>query len=111
MLQELRCNNHSNGSVVIHGGNRGEVINGSSNGCTGGNYHNRSGHLQELYAGAHHHGDEDHMHGADEYLEELSDDYLLELCNGRTQIDGQWYCKGLSPHDAKAKAAHEKSVA
>ena len=36
------CNNTSTGNITITGGNNGEIINGSSNGCSGGNYTNTS---------------------------------------------------------------------
>ena len=38
------CNNNGSGDIVIGkgGSNHGEIINGSSNGCTVGNYTNRS---------------------------------------------------------------------
>ena len=34
------CNNTGSGSITINGTNSGEIINGSSNGCTVGNYTN-----------------------------------------------------------------------
>ena len=52
-LMELSCNNHSSGSITISGGNHGEIINGASNGCTGGNYHNSSS--SSSGSGGHHH--------------------------------------------------------
>ena len=49
-LMNLRgsCNNHGSGDITIGKGgvNHGEIINGSSDGCTRGNYHNKS--LQNL---------------------------------------------------------------
>ena len=43
-LMNLSCNNHGGGTITIgkHGINKGEIINGSSNGCTVGNYKNTS---------------------------------------------------------------------
>ena len=45
------CNNNGSGNITINGTNRGEIINGSSNGCTGGNYRNTSSSSSDSKAG------------------------------------------------------------
>ena len=117
------CNNTSNGSITITaGGNQGEIINGSSNGCTVGDYTNRSTatasstsgtkrrqrrqrHLQELYAGA--------AHGGETYLQNLyagahhddgddhmhgADAYLEELYAGAHHDDGDDHMHGADAY-------------